>query len=58
MDHYVEFSQLNTQLGILLLEGNNVQSMKTMKADEFALLKLDFDLRLVLDLTQLRFIKT
>lgn len=40
MDHYVEFSQLNTQLGILLLEGNNVQSMKTMKADEFALLKL------------------
>lgn len=52
MDHYVEFSQLNTQLGILLLEGNNVQSMKTMKDDEFALLKLDFDLRLVLDLTR------
>lgn len=39
----MELSQVNTQLGILLLEGNNVQSMKTMKADEFALLNLDFD---------------
>lgn len=49
MDHYVEFSQLNTQLGILLLEGNNVQSMKTMKADEFALLKLWLETCLGLD---------
>lgn len=43
MDHYVEVFQINTQLGTLLLKGNYVKIMKTMKADDFALLKPDSD---------------
>lgn len=54
MVHYVDIFQINTQLGILLLEGNDVRSMKTMKAADLTLLNLTLtDLRLYLHLSKL-----
>lgn len=54
MVHYVDIFQINTQLGILLLEGNDVQSMKTMKAADLTLLNLTLtDVRLYLHLSKL-----
>lgn len=43
MGHYADVFQINTQLGTLLLKGNYVKIMKTMKADDLALLKPDSD---------------
>lgn len=54
MVHYVDIFQINTQLGILLLEENDVQSMKTMKAADLTLLNFTLtDVRLYLHLSKL-----
>lgn len=36
MGHYVDTFQINAQLGTLLLKGNYVKIVKTMKANDFA----------------------